>query len=66
MTTTHKTLRGPRSAIILSQEQHAKAIDKAVFPGHPGRTAGNVIAAKAVCFAEAMKPDFQNTATKIV
>ncbi|MDX9893567.1 MAG: serine hydroxymethyltransferase [Patescibacteria group bacterium] len=66
MTTTHKTLRGPRSAVILSQEQHAKAIDKAVFPGTQGGPLEHVIAAKAVCFAEAMKPDFQEYGHQIV
>ena len=58
MTTTHKTLRGPRSAIILCQEKYAKAVDKAVFPGTQGGPLENMIAAKAVCFAEAMKPEF--------
>jgi len=59
MTTTHKTLRGPRSAIILCKEKFAKAIDKAVFPGLQGGPMEHVIAAKAVCFEEAMKPDFK-------
>jgi glycine hydroxymethyltransferase len=58
MTTTHKTLRGPRSAIILCKENFAKAIDKAVFPGTQGGPLENMIAAKAVCFAEAAKPEF--------
>ncbi len=58
MTTTHKTLRGPRSAIILCKENYAKAIDKAVFPGTQGGPLENMIAAKAVCFAEAMTPEF--------
>jgi len=66
MTTTHKTLRGPRSAIILSKEEHAKAIDKAVFPGTQGGPLEHVIAAKAVCFAEAMKPEFKDYAGQIV
>lgn len=59
MTTTHKTLRGPRSAIILCKEKYAKQIDKAVFPGLQGGPMEHVIAAKAVCFEEAMKPDFK-------
>ncbi len=59
MTTTHKTLRGPRSAIILTKEKYAKAIDKAVFPGTQGGPLEHVIAAKAVCFQEAMLPEFQ-------
>jgi glycine hydroxymethyltransferase len=59
MTTTHKTLRGPRSAIILSKEKHAKEIDKAVFPGTQGGPMEHVIAAKAVCFQEALAPDFK-------
>jgi len=59
MTTTHKTLRGPRSAIILCKEQYAKQIDKAVFPGLQGGPMEHVIAAKAVCFEEAMRPDFK-------
>jgi glycine hydroxymethyltransferase len=58
-TTTHKTLRGPRSAIILCKEQYAKQIDKAVFPGLQGGPMEHVIAAKAVCFEEAMQPDFK-------
>jgi len=58
-TTTHKTLRGPRSAIILCKEEFAKQIDKAVFPGLQGGPMEHVIAAKAVCFEEAMKPDFK-------
>ncbi|MAF13603.1 MAG: serine hydroxymethyltransferase [Parcubacteria group bacterium] len=66
MTTTHKTLRGPRSAIILTQQEHAKAIDKAVFPGTQGGPLEHVIAAKAVCFAEAAKPEFINYAQQIV
>jgi len=58
-TTTHKTLRGPRSAIILCKEKFAKPIDKAIFPGLQGGPMEHVIAAKAVCFEEAMKPDFK-------
>ncbi len=65
-TTTHKTLRGPRSAIILCKEQHAKAIDKAVFPGLQGGPHEHTIAAKAVCFEEALTPEFKDYATQIV
>ncbi len=59
MTTTHKTLRGPRSAIILCKEKYAKALDKAIFPGTQGGPLEHIIAAKAVCFAEALKPEFK-------
>jgi len=57
-TTTHKTLRGPRGGLILCKEEHAKAIDSAVFPGNQGGPLMHVIAAKATCFQEAAKPDF--------
>ena len=57
-TTTHKTLRGPRGGIILCKEELAKAIDKAVFPGTMGGPLMHIIAAKAVCFGEALKPEF--------
>ncbi len=56
--TTHKTLRGPRSGMILSREKYAAAIDKVVFPGTQGGPLVHVIAAKAVCFLEAMAPEF--------
>ena len=58
-TTTHKTLRGPRGGLILCKEEHAKAIDSAVFPGNQGGPLMHVIAAKATCFQEAGKPDFK-------
>jgi len=58
--TTHKTLRGPRSGMILCREALAKAIDKAVFPGVQGGPLMHVIAAKAVCFLQAMQPDFKD------
>ena len=57
-TTTHKTLRGPRGGLILCREEHAKAIDSAVFPGNQGGPLMHVIAAKATCFQEADKPEF--------
>lgn len=59
MTTTHKTLRGPRSAVIYCKEKFAKSIDRAVFPGTQGGPMEHIIAAKAVCFAEALKPEFK-------
>ena len=58
-TTTHKTLRGPRGGLILCKEELAKAIDKSVFPGNQGGPLMHVIAAKAVCFGEALKPEFK-------
>ncbi|MBI3290773.1 serine hydroxymethyltransferase [Candidatus Falkowbacteria bacterium] len=66
MTTTHKTLRGPRSAIILTKKEYAKALDKAVFPGTQGGPLEHIIAAKAVCFAEAQKPEFKQYGHQIV
>ena len=57
-TTTHKTLRGPRGGMILCREEYAKAIDKAIFPGSQGGPLMHIIAAKAVCFKEAMRPEF--------
>jgi glycine hydroxymethyltransferase len=64
--TTHKTLRGPRGAMILSKAEHAKAIDKAVFPMTQGGPLEHVIAAKAVCLKEAMQPDFKDYAHRVV
>lgn len=58
-TTTHKTLRGPRGGMILCDEEHAKMIDKAIFPGIQGGPLMHVIAAKAVCFKEALEPEFK-------
>jgi len=66
MTTTHKTMRGPRGAIIMCKEKYAAAIDKAVFPGLQGGPHDHIIAGKAVCFAEALQPDFQNYARQII
>ncbi len=65
-TTTHKTLRGPRGGLILCKAEHAKAINSAMFPGGQGGPLMHVIAAKAVCFAEAMKPEFKTYAQQIV
>lgn len=64
--TTHKTLRGPRSGIIFCKEEFAKAIDKAVFPGLQGGPHMHTIAAKAVCFAEALEPSFAAYSKQIV
>jgi glycine hydroxymethyltransferase len=64
--TTHKTLRGPRGAVILCREEHAKAIDKAVFPMMQGGPLGSAIAAKAVAFHEAMQPSFADYAQRTV
>lgn len=58
-TTTHKTLRGPRGGMIMCKEQYGKAIDKAIFPGTQGGPLMHVIAAKAVCFGEALSDDFK-------
>jgi len=65
-TTTHKTLRGPRGGMILCKEELGKAIDKAVFPGTQGGPLMHVIAAKAVCFGEALKPGFADYQKKTV
>lgn len=64
-TTTHKTLRGPRGGLILCREEHAKAIDKAVFPGTQGGPLMHIIAAKAVAFGEALTPEFVEYQKKI-
>lgn len=65
-TTTHKTLRGPRGAIILCKSEHAKAIDRAVFPGTQGGPHMHTIAAKAVCFKEALTEEFRAYQHQIV
>ena len=65
-TTTHKTLRGPRGGMILCKEQYAKAIDKAIFPGTQGGPLEHIIAAKAVCFGEALKSEFKEYQHQIV
>src|ERR1700751_3595438 len=64
--TTHKTLRGPRSGMILSKAEFGQAIDKVVFPGMQGGPLVHIIAAKAICFHEAMQPEFQEYARQIV
>ena len=64
--TTHKTLRGPRAGMILCRQEFAAAIDKVVFPGMQGGPLMHMIAAKAVCFLEAMRPDFRDYARQIV
>jgi glycine hydroxymethyltransferase len=64
--TTHKTLRGPRSGMILSKAEFAQAIDKVVFPGMQGGPLVHIIAAKAVCFREAMRPEFRDYAKQVV
>jgi len=65
-TTTHKTLRGPRGGLILCKAEHAKAIDKAVFPGLQGGPLEHVIAAKAVALKEALHPSFKQYAAQVV
>lgn len=65
-TTTHKTLRGPRGGMILCKEEHAKAIDKSIFPGIQGGPLMHVIAAKAVAFAEALAPEFKDYIGQVV
>jgi glycine hydroxymethyltransferase len=64
--TTHKTLRGPRSGMILSKADLGPAIDKTVFPGMQGGPLVHIMAAKAVCFLEAMQPEFKNYARQVV
>jgi glycine hydroxymethyltransferase len=64
--TTHKTLRGPRAGLILSKAEFAAAIDKVVFPGMQGGPLMHIIAAKAICFQEAMQPEFRDYAKQVV
>lgn len=64
--TSHKTLRGPRSGFVLCKEEHAKNLDRSVFPGMQGGPLMHVVAAKAVCFGEALQPDFRAYAQQIV
>ena len=63
--TTHKTLRGPRSGMILAREQYGAAIDKTVFPGMQGGPLVHIMAAKAVCFLEALQPEFATYASQV-
>ncbi len=65
-TTTHKTLRGPRGGLILCREEYAKQIDKAIFPGTQGGPLMHIIAAKAVCLGEALRPEFKVYQQKIL
>ena len=65
-TTTHKTLRGPRGGLILCKEEYAAKIDKAIFPGIQGGPLEHIVAAKAVCFKEAMEPEFKNYQKQII
>ena len=65
-TTTHKTLRGPRGGMIMCREEYAKAVDKAIFPGTQGGPLMHVIAGKAVCLGEALKPEFKEYQKQVV
>lgn len=65
-TTTHKTLRGPRAGLILCKKDYAKKLDKTIFPGIQGGPLEHVIAGKAVCFGEALKPEFKEYAHNII
>jgi len=65
-TTTHKTLRGPRGGMIMCKKEFAKAIDKATFPGFQGGPHMHQIAAKAICFGEALKPSFKTYAKQVI
>ncbi|MCD8200933.1 MAG: serine hydroxymethyltransferase [Clostridia bacterium] len=65
-TTTHKTLRGPRGGVVMCKEQYGKAIDKALFPGIQGGPLMHIIAAKAVCFKEALQPEFKEYQKQII
>ncbi len=65
-TTTHKTLRGPRGGLVLCKAAHAKALDSAVFPGTQGGPLMHVIAAKAVCFGECLKPEFKAYSAQVI
>ncbi|MBS6043403.1 MAG: serine hydroxymethyltransferase [Clostridium baratii] len=65
-TTTHKTLRGPRGGLILCKEKYAKALDKNIFPGMQGGPLMHIIAAKAVCFKEALDPSFEDYIKRVI
>jgi glycine hydroxymethyltransferase len=64
--TTHKTLRGPRGGLIICREEHAKAVDKQIFPGIQGGPLMHVIASKAVAFGEALQPDFRDYSRRVI
>jgi len=64
--TTHKTLRGPRAGLVICKEQYAKDVDRAVFPGLQGGPLMHVVAGKAICFGEALKPEFREYAQLII
>lgn len=64
--TTHKTLRGPRGGVILSQEQYAKKLNSAIFPGSQGGPLEHVIAGKAIAFGEALQPEFKVYAAQVI
>jgi glycine hydroxymethyltransferase len=64
--TSHKTLRGPRSGFVLCKQEHAKNLDRSVFPGMQGGPLMHVVAAKAVCFGEALQPEFKQYAQQVV
>ena len=64
--TTHKTLRGPRGGLILAREEHAKAVDKQIFPGIQGGPLMHVIASKAVAFGEALRPEFADYSGRVI
>jgi glycine hydroxymethyltransferase len=66
MTTTHKTLRGPRGGMIMTSEEYGKAIDKTIFPGFQGGPLMHVIAGKAVAFGEALQPEFKAYAAAVI
>jgi glycine hydroxymethyltransferase len=65
-TTTHKTLRGPRAGMVLCRQEFAASVDKTVFPGIQGGPLVHVVAAKAVCFREALQPEFKDYANQVV
>jgi glycine hydroxymethyltransferase len=65
-TTTHKTLRGPRAGLVLCKEQYAKDVNRSVFPGLQGGPLMHVVAAKAICFGEALKPEFKEYAQAVI
>src|SRR4029078_12903876 len=65
-TTTHKTLRGPRAGLCLAKEEYGKTINSRVFPGIQGGRLVHITAGKAICFAEAMQPEFKKSARQII